>query len=53
MFVLLVWANRMECLHAEDAYDCAENVRLFEVEINKICRLLLDEVDGLGDMYWL
>ena len=50
VLVLLVGTDGVQTLHAENSYDGTKDVRLFEININKISGLRLDVVDGFFDM---
>ena len=48
--MLLVRTDGVKRLHAENADNGAENIRLFKVKVDQLRRLLLDVGDGLLDM---
>jgi hypothetical protein len=50
MLVLLIWTDGMKGLHAENADNCAENIRLFKIQVDQLRRFFLDVVDCFLDM---
>ena len=50
MLVLLVRADGMKGLHAKNADDRTENIRLLKIQVDQLRRFLLDVVDGPPDM---
>ena len=53
VLVFFVWADRVKRLHSEDTDDCAKNVRLLQIKIDKVRGLLLDVRDCPFDVNWL
>lgn len=53
MLVFLIRAERIECLHAEDPDDPAEDVRLLVIQLNDLSGAILDVLDCLPDVDWL
>lgn len=48
--MLLIRADCIERFDTYDTDDRAENVCLFEIQVNQVGRLLLDKIDRLLDM---
>lgn len=53
MLVFLIRANGMKGLNSINTNDAAEDIGLFEVDIDELCGLAFDVIDRPLNMNWL